>query len=122
MSDAIRRSVSPSARNKWGYGGNRKGERGTTTALYAVACQGVVRIGLSLDVTTRLKTLQSGCPFKLTLIDCQQVPKAAAADIERVAMLLLDEYHHAGDWFKCSADRARSALHRATGPKRPSIP
>lgn len=72
---------------------------------------GPVKIGVSHDPPKRLATLQSGCPFRLSLL--HQV-KARNVDhaytMEHQCHRLYADHRLVGEWFKIDADTARSAV------------
>jgi hypothetical protein len=66
--------------------------------LYLIRCDEFVKIGIACDVKNRLKTLQTGNPYPLTLIDSFEFDDAV-----RVESVLHRKYDHArmrGEWFK----------------------
>jgi hypothetical protein len=65
--------------------------------LYLIRCDKFVKIGIACDVKNRLKTLQTGNPYQLALIDSFEFDEAL-----RVESILHSKYDHArvrGEWF-----------------------
>jgi hypothetical protein len=50
--------------------------------VYIIECVGTewVKVGFAGDPFGRMKTLQTGCPFKLSLLYCQRFPNAEAVE------------------------------------------
>ena len=70
--------------------------------IYAIHAEGTefVKIGIARGPGGRLKSLQTGCPFKLVVLAHADWPDAYEARIHR----FLGEYHVRGEWFRqCDA-------------------
>jgi Meiotically Up-regulated Gene 113 (MUG113) protein len=66
--------------------------------LYIIRCHEFTKIGIAGNVKNRLKTLQTGNPYRLELIDSFEFD-----DVLRVESILHRKYDHAwviGEWFK----------------------
>jgi hypothetical protein len=64
--------------------------------VYAIQSGGYVKIGLALNVRTRLSTLQVGNPVKLRLIGLMAGTKEDEAEIHAE----LGAHYHFGEWFE----------------------
>lgn len=82
--------------------------------VYAASCEGSAwtKIGFSLCAETRLKELQIGCPFKLSLSAAVAV-NAKGRTIENAAHIALAAYRKHGEWFDVSPLEAVEAILRA---------
>ena len=66
--------------------------------VYAIQCHEFVKIGVANDVKKRLASLQSGCPYELTLL--AQWHTSDAGRVEDELHELLDKYRIRGEWFE----------------------
>jgi hypothetical protein len=58
-----------------------------------------VKIGIAIDVDSRLKGLQTGCPFELLLRYKIKVPKGMERNLEKSLHEKFDRYRVQGEWF-----------------------
>ena len=56
-----------------------------------------IKIGVSVDVDERVKSVQTGCPFKVRIVQRWRSPHARK--IERAAHVALAKYRREGEWF-----------------------
>lgn len=79
--------------------------------VYAASCEGSTwtKIGFSVCAETRLKELQIGCPFRLSLSAAVAV-NAKGRTIERGAHTALAKYRKHGEWFDVSPLEAVEAI------------
>lgn len=65
------------------------------------------KVGRTKQIHNRMKSLQTGCPFKLQLIlaiECEDAGKG-----ESLLHTLLKGFHSHGEWFVCDANVIRKA-------------
>lgn len=97
--------------------GARPGHPGTgkyAVFLYAAYCKGFAKLGISEDPKCRVRSMQSGNPFPIELLGMVALDQVRAIEAEHQAMLMLDDVHWVGEWFKCSRNRARYVVQSAT--------
>lgn len=70
--------------------------------LYLIACHEYVKIGLSANANLRLSSLQTGCPYELTLLAKWRC-KHPGHQEERLHAFF-SRFHHRGEWFKVPQD------------------
>ena len=69
--------------------------------------QGPVKIGISASLVGRLAILQTGCPFKLTLLHAHEAKnRDHALSHERSFHESYADYRILGEWFKMDSDCA----------------
>jgi len=79
--------------------------------VYVVSSDtGVVKVGFSKDVASRLATLQTGNPDRLKVYTHHEVPASLAQIVERRAHELLHAAHMCGEWFQVTAHEAEDAI------------
>lgn len=66
--------------------------------LYVMECEGYHKIGIANDHKYRVKELQTGNPFKITLLGC--IPCYDAVKEEFYLQQRLRAYKHRSEWFK----------------------
>jgi hypothetical protein len=82
----------------------RRLEDGAPGDVYFVACRNeFVKVGFALNVDQRLKELQTGCPYELTVIGVLRDTSALA---ERWFHAAMRSERGRGEWFKLT-DRVR---------------
>lgn len=80
--------------------------RASTQVVYFIQCDGgPIKIGVALNVTDRLQTLQCGSPVKLRVIGCL----AGGYELEAKLHRRLAAYRLHGEWFVDSPE-VRAAL------------
>jgi len=85
-----------------------------TTFVYVVGPAegtGAHKIGISVDVTGRLASLQTGHPARLAVAFA--VPHRRAARVEALAHSALADWRLSGEWFDCPASMAMGAVVKA---------
>jgi len=70
--------------------------------VYAIQCHEFVKIGVANDVRKRLASLQTGCPYDLTLI--AEWHSSDAGRVEDELHEILDKWRVRGEWFKLPDD------------------
>lgn len=83
------------------------------TTLYCVSCLDFIKIGISKQFETRFKDLQGANPFPLAWEFTRTVPTAAAIQAEAAIHDALKQFHHRGEWFRCSPEQAKPAFKTA---------
>jgi excisionase family DNA binding protein len=76
---------------------------GARTFLYFIGgdSTGFVKIGIADDPVVRVQTLQTGCPYELSLLATIQYPtREHAVEMERVLHKRFSAIHLRGEWFK----------------------
>ena len=68
--------------------------------LYVVSCGGLIKIGATTNVGRRLRALQVGSPFTVTLERMWDVPEDRVFRIEAWVHRRLSEHRVRGEWFK----------------------
>lgn len=69
--------------------------------------QGPVKVGVSSMPEARMGTLQTGCPFRLSLLHVRQMRnRDHALEYERNFRADHAAYHLHGEWYRCDADFA----------------
>lgn len=98
--------------------GYASGNRGSVI-LYVMESVGLVKVGLSADMTKRMKSLAAASPVPVRLAGSQEVRGDVAAWAEYLAHLALSDCHSHSEWFRCDVDRAlavvKAAVIRAEG-------
>lgn len=82
------------------------------TMFYVMYCHGFAKVGISSDVKIRLQAVQGACPLPVVLLFSKSMPRKDAMRAEIAVMRALDEFHSAGDWFKCTRGSALLAVER----------
>lgn len=74
---------------------------GPQTGVYFLACQGFVKIGVSIDVARRYYSIKNANPMDVRPLGFIHVPTLAGAE-ERESGLhqLFAGLHHRGEWFR----------------------
>ncbi len=82
--------------------------------VYAVSCETSpwTKIGFSNCADTRLRELQVGCPYMLSISAAVAVA-AKGRTVERATHRLLDQYKKHGEWFDVSPLEAAEAILKA---------
>lgn len=72
--------------------------------VYVIGNQeyGVIKIGVAVNPKTRLKAVQTGCPYPLSLLTTS-TPKSDAKKIEQKLHHKLSQYRLSGEWFRYEA-------------------
>lgn len=60
------------------------------------------KVGIAKDVNARLRQIQTGSPFKLSIISAAECENPR--DIEKRAHALLKDFRVQGEWFHCSQE------------------
>lgn len=63
--------------------------------------EGVCKIGTSIEPEKRLKELQVGCPYKLSIL---KKVKGGGLDTERIYHNKYEKYYLRGEWFKITGE------------------
>jgi hypothetical protein len=80
------------------YSVKRKTERRKNPiSVYVVQCHNFVKIGIAEDVPNRISNLQTGCPYKLTLLKTWHSADAIAE--EEALHERFGVFHVRGEWF-----------------------
>jgi len=66
-----------------------------------IECHGFVKIGIAVNVHARLASLQTGSPFKLTLLT--SFASGSPQEEEEAIHALLEQYRVRGEWFELPA-------------------
>lgn len=74
--------------------------------VYVVRCHDYVKIGIADDIKSRIANLQTGCPYKLTLLRHWRSSDAISEE-ERLHERW-DAYRERGEWFKIPDDKLAS--------------
>jgi len=70
------------------------------TSMYLLHCQGFYKVGIAANVRSRLSTIQTSNPHKVTLERVNNYPcRAYAVMAERLAHQLLAPHRRSGEWF-----------------------
>ncbi len=64
--------------------------------LYLAECRGYYKVGIAKDPDARLKDLQTGNPYPITLIKTWP----GRSDLEKEVHDMLEQFHHRGEWFE----------------------
>lgn len=72
--------------------------RPKTYVLYAVRCHQFVKFGISIDASRRLKSLQTSCPFKMTVEKTWSL-YANLRYFEALVHKELRPFHHRNEWY-----------------------
>lgn len=73
-------------------------EVGTHQSIYVISGGPKhIKIGISNDVSHRLKTIQTGCPFRVRLVKSWRSPYARKIEVS--AHTVLAKYRATGEWF-----------------------
>lgn len=85
-------------------------------SLYVIhaASTGYYKVGKANVPLDRVRGLQTGNPFQLTIV--HSVPGEApdeAMRLEARVHEILDPYHHRGEWFSCTLDQIKAAIEQA---------
>lgn len=67
------------------------------TVLYLVHCLGRIKIGITSNLRNRMMSIQTGCPFRVTLL-ASFTPDDPRAD-ERMIHRMLEAHWIRGEWF-----------------------
>src|SRR4029077_20848911 len=76
--------------------------------IYVIAGRECIKIGISRDVRSRLRSLQSWTPEQLYLVWWAVGPRYLIRETETAAHAVLSDYRIAGEWFSVTAERAIS--------------
>lgn len=75
---------------------------------------GPVKIGISADPICRVRELQTGCPFRLTILHREPLPsRRKALEIEEMVLAVHCESRLAGEWLNIDGDLATEAVRNA---------
>ena len=79
-----------------------------TTYIYVIGrAEGPVKVGITADLFGRIRSLQTGCPFKLRLLYASPATdRANALEHEQIFRDVYAEQRLEGEWFDMSADEA----------------
>lgn len=77
-------------------------KQAATSFVYLLECQGWFKIGFADDPLRRVRDLQTGNPFKITLL--HSVPCLNYEKVETYLHVLYREHRGLGEWFKLSAE------------------
>ena len=66
--------------------------------VYIAKCQNLYKIGKADNPIERIKQLQTGNPFKITLV-CV-IPTINSFELEQLLHKKFKQYHHYGEWYK----------------------
>lgn len=84
--------------------------------VYVVVAGEVVKVGITADIDLRLRSLQTGCPWPLSLAWLSQdLPARKARAVERKAHTYLARHRTAGEWFALPAAEAVACLEYLIG-------
>lgn len=87
-------------------------DHGRPTALYVMACDGFLKIGIAENVARRLRTIQAMNAKQVSVIKTYQFNHRTAAKIAEAAVHhALADFHHAGEWFAAPPETAYEAIH-----------
>lgn len=79
--------------------------------VYLMACEGFVKVGVAVDPSWRLTTIQVGNPFEVTLFASRLFRTfAEATRCEWTLHKDFAEQMHRGEWFRVEPETAKSAL------------
>lgn len=96
-------------RNRPG-GGTRKGH----AVVYIMRCDGFVKIGMTMNLATRLSAMRVCCPHEIEVDSVgPHLPRGAAVELEERMHAEFWRDHHRGEWFALSGSdlaRARAML------------
>lgn len=81
--------------------------------LYVLKCGPYFKVGISVDIKWRVKTLQSGNPFKISVTLRRRVPKVFVGRLEKLIHRGLVDFHHRGEWFSADIMQIRAVLKEA---------
>jgi hypothetical protein len=85
-------------------------------SLYVIhaATTGFYKIGKANVPLDRMRSLQTGNPFQLTVVHVDHGEDETEAErLERRVHAILDEHHHRGEWFSCTLDQVKAAIEQA---------
>ena len=77
--------------------------------LYIIQSKEYLKIGIANNPRKRLRTLQTGNPHKLKILNKYYCIRNAN-EIEKKVHYLLKPYHVRGEWFKCTFNDADTAI------------
>jgi len=84
--------------------------------VYIIECQGLYKVGMTRGQPhKRLKELQTGQPFKLTLMVSYRT--ADPLKVEQRMHSLLKSKHFRGEWFRADLEEIVRAYNAVTGSK-----
>jgi len=96
---------------------SHSGDREGLTYVYVLQCGEYVKVGVAVDVHSRVEALQAGNPYPITVaVKLPLESKLNALLCERTIHSCLSAYAHQREWFKCPADHAAkvaTAVHEA---------
>ena len=73
--------------------------------------QGPVKIGITKSLGSRLSALQTGCPFKLSLLAAYERPSWRNAKAHELFIHGgMEDMRLQGEWFRCDADYAAERI------------
>lgn len=75
--------------------------------VYVIRAGDFIKIGVAKDVATRLKTMQTGCPYLLEII--RTIPCARPFPFEHRLKAYLHAHHYRGEWFEGVTDHVLDA-------------
>jgi hypothetical protein len=76
--------------------------------MYIVEANGHFKIGVATNIKKRISSLQTSCPFKLSLLKTWQHDDAL--DLERLLHKKYKSFRCSGEWFKLSAKHIQVIL------------
>lgn len=98
------REIRPADRGATSPYGPRSGV--VRVAVYVAYCHGYIKIGLSQHPEYRISSMRGFCPFPITLLAAWWLPADKSSAVEASVMRALGEFHHIGEWFRCSKAEA----------------
>lgn len=84
--------------------------RGKKGSIYALQCEGFVKIGMSKNFASRFKQIDAGVPFDVKKIAMRSVPLAGMAYAEAWLHHKFKENRVKGEWFSIPPGEALSAM------------
>lgn len=78
--------------------------------IYAIWCEGYTKIGMALNVDTRLADLSIGNPFPLRAPFRHVVWRNNMSRAESLCHRALTDFHHQGEWFKADLSIVRCVM------------
>lgn len=100
------------------YDQSHRLEPGEEVYVYGFACEGYIKIGIAMNVKTRLSGVKVSCPFPVSVAFQRRVAHELADFVESGVHAELAEYHHFGEWFNCPVDLAKRVVHKWYGRAR----
>jgi hypothetical protein len=82
------------------------------TFLYIVRSGDLVKIGYAANLYIRLSNLRVDNPHGVEMVDCREMSKAMAKDVERFVHRALRAKRASGEWFAVPADEALAHVER----------